>query len=202
MFMGPLESTKPWNTNGVEGMYRFLSRIWRLFVQDDGTLNAKIVSGDGSDSFQRTWHKSIKKITEDFEALRFNTAISQLMIFVNDAYKAEQLPKEAMNDFVQMLSPLAPHLAEELWERLGHKDSLSYASWPIYNEALTVEDEVEIVVQINGKIVDRVSITRDTDENEMQEIAMGSDKVKEAMANKTVRKVIAVKGKLVNIVVG
>jgi leucyl-tRNA synthetase len=202
MFMGPLESTKPWNTNGVEGMYRFLSRIWRLFVQDDGTLNAKIVSGDGSDSFQRTWHKTIKKITEDFEALRFNTAISQLMIFVNDAYKAEQLPKEAMNDFVQMLSPLAPHLAEELWERLGHKDSLSYASWPIYNEALTVEDEVEIVVQINGKIVDRVSITRDTDENEMQEIAMGSDKVKEAMANKTVRKVIAVKGKLVNIVVG
>lgn len=201
MFMGPLEATKPWNTNGVEGSFRFLSRIWRLFVSDDGSLNPKI-GGAGSDAFNRTWHRTIKKVTEDYDALRFNTAISQLMIFVNEAYKAESLPAEAMNQFVQMLSPIAPHIAEELWERLGHNESVTYAEWPAYNEALTVDDEVEIVVQVNGKIADRVKIASDIDEAAMQEIAFGLDKVKEATNGKTVRKVIAVKGKLVNIVVG
>ncbi|MEF3311556.1 leucine--tRNA ligase [Paenibacillus sp. GYB004] len=201
MFMGPLEATKPWNTNGVEGAYRFLNRIWRLFVNEDGSLNSKI-GGAGSEAFNRTWHRTIKKVTEDYDALRFNTAISQLMIFVNEAYKAESLPAEAMNHFVQMLSPIAPHLAEELWERLGHNESITYAEWPAYDEALTVDDEVEIVVQVNGKIADRVKIASGIDEAAMQEIAFGLDKVKEATNGKTVRKVIAVKGKLVNIVVG
>ncbi|MBD2863862.1 leucine--tRNA ligase [Paenibacillus oceani] len=201
MFMGPLEATKPWNTNGVEGAYRFLNRIWRLFVNEDGSLNSKI-GGTGSEVFNRTWHRTIKKVTEDYDALRFNTAISQLMIFVNEAYKAESLPAEAMNHFVQMLSPIAPHLAEELWERLGHNESITYAEWPAYDEALTVDDEVEIVVQVNGKIADRVKIASGIDEAAMQEIAFGLDKVKEATNGKTVRKVIAVKGKLVNIVVG
>lgn len=201
MFMGPLEATKPWNTNGVEGSYRFLNRIWRLFVNEDGSLNAKI-GGEGSDAFKRTWHRSVKKVTEDYEALRFNTAISQLMIFVNEAYKADELPAEAMNHFVQMLSPIAPHIAEELWEKLGHNESITYAEWPSYDEALTVDDEVEIVVQVNGKIADRIKIANGTDEAAMQDIALGLDKVKDAMNGKTVRKVIAVKGKLVNIVVG
>lgn len=201
MFMGPLEATKPWNTNGVEGSFRFLNRIWRLFVNEDGTLNAKI-GGEASEAFKRTWHRTIKKVTEDYEALRFNTAISQLMIFVNEAYKAEALPLEAMNHFVQMLSPIAPHIAEELWEKLGHSESITYAAWPAYDEALTVDDEVEIVVQVNGKIADRVKIANGLDELAMQDIALGLDKVKAAMNGKTVRKVIAVKGKLVNIVVG
>ncbi|PYI51881.1 leucine--tRNA ligase [Paenibacillus flagellatus] len=201
MFMGPLEATKPWNTNGVEGSYRFLNRIWRLFVNEDGSLQPKI-GGEASESFKRTWHRTIKKVTEDFEALRFNTAISQLMIFVNEAYKADAVPVEAANHFVQMLSPIAPHIAEELWEKLGHAESITYAAWPTYDEALTVDDEVEIVVQVNGKIADRVKIASDTDEAAMQELALGLDKVKEAMNGKTVRKVIAVKGKLVNIVVG
>jgi leucyl-tRNA synthetase len=201
MFMGPLEATKPWNTNGVEGAYRFLSRIWRLYVGDDGRLNPKI-GGEASDSFKRVWHRTIKKVTEDYEALRFNTAISQLMIFVNKAYKAESLPIEAMNHFAQMLSPIAPHIAEELWERLGHTDTITYSQWPSYDEALTVDDEVEIVVQVNGKIVERVRIASDTGEEAMKEIALGLDKVKEATNGKTVRKLIAVKGKLVNIVVG
>ncbi|RKN79037.1 leucine--tRNA ligase [Paenibacillus ginsengarvi] len=201
MFMGPLEATKPWNTNGVDGAYRFLNRIWRLFVNEDGTLNAKI-GGEGSEAFNRTWHRTIKKVTEDFDALRFNTAISQLMIFVNEAYKAESLPVEAMRQFAQMLSPIAPHLAEELWEKLGHNESITYAAWPTYDEALTVDDEVEIVVQVNGKIADRVKIANDTDEAAMQQIALELDKVKDAMNGKSVRKVIAVKGKLVNIVVG
>lgn len=201
MFMGPLEATKPWNTNGVEGSFRFLNRIWRLFVNEDGTLNAKI-GGEASEAFKRTWHRSIKKVTEDYEALRFNTAISQLMIFVNEAYKADALPAEAMNHFVQLLSPIAPHIAEELWQKLGHGESITYAAWPTYEEALTVDDEVEIVVQVNGKIADRFKIANGTDEAAMQEIAMGLDKVKDAMNGKAVRKVIAVKGKLVNIVVG
>lgn len=200
MFMGPLEATKPWNTNGVEGTYRFLSRVWRLFVNEDGSLNAKIGDGDTSDAFKRTWHRSIKKITEDYEALRFNTVISQLMIFVNEAYKTEVLPLAAMEQFVQLISPITPHIAEELWEKLGRKDSLTYASFPTFEEAWTVDQEVEIVVQVNGKIADRVSIAADMDVAEMESLAKELEKVQELITGKTIRKVIAVKGKLVNIV--
>ncbi|GAA0408728.1 leucine--tRNA ligase [Paenibacillus motobuensis] len=201
MFMGPLEATKPWSENGVEGAHRFLSRIWRLFVTEDGSLNAKI-GGEGSDEFKRTWHKTVKKVTEDLEALRFNTAISQLMIFVNEAYKVDSVPKEAAENFVQMLSPLAPHIAEELWERLGNTGGISYVSWPTYDEAWTVDAEVEIVVQVNGKIVERTKISKDLDQAAMQEHSMNLPNVKQAIEGKTVRKVIAVPGKLVNIVVG
>lgn len=201
MFMGPLEATKPWSENGVEGAHRFLSRIWRLFVTEDGSLNAKI-GGEGSDEFKRTWHKTVKKVTEDLEALRFNTAISQLMIFVNEAYKVDSVPKEAAENFVQMLSPLAPHIAEELWERLGNTGGISYVSWPTYNEAWTVDAEVEIVVQVNGKIVERTKISKDLDQAAMQEHSMNLPNVKQSIEGKTVRKVIAVPGKLVNIVVG
>ncbi|WP_010270467.1 leucine--tRNA ligase [Paenibacillus senegalensis] len=203
MFMGPLEATKPWNENGVEGVYRFLNRVWRLFIGDDGQLSSKIVSEEDkvSDAFKRTWHKSIKKVTEDYEALRFNTVISQLMIFVNDAYKTEVLPLKAMKHFVQLLSPIAPHLAEELWERLGHKDTtISYEPWPEYDEAWTVENEVEIVIQINGKIIERTSVSKDLSREELEAAALALPKVQEAIAGKAVRKVIAVPGKLVNIV--
>ncbi|MFE4568902.1 leucine--tRNA ligase [Paenibacillus chitinolyticus] len=204
MFMGPLEATKPWNTNGVEGSYRFLNRVWRLFVDENGALSSKISEDEkaGGDAFKRTWHRTVKKITEDFEALRFNTAISQLMIFVNEAYKTEALPKTAVKHFVQMLSPLAPHITEELWQKLDGTGSITYEAWPVYEEAWTVDDEVEIVVQVNGKIADRVKVAKDLDEAGMQELALGLDKVKELSAGKTVRKIIAVKGKLVNIVVG
>src|SRR5690606_29943247 len=124
--MGPLEATKPWNANGVEGTYRFLSRVWRLFVKEEGTMSSKLTDGgETSDAFKRTWHRSIKKITDDYENLRFNTVISQLMIFVNEAYKTESLPREAMTQFLQLLSPIAPHITEELWERMGRADSLS-----------------------------------------------------------------------------
>ncbi|GGG55945.1 leucine--tRNA ligase [Paenibacillus radicis (ex Gao et al. 2016)] len=201
MFMGPLEATKPWSTNGVEGSYRFLSRVWRLFInEEDGSLNAKIDAGEPSEAFKRTWHRTIKKVTDDFDNLRFNTAISQLMIFVNEAYKSESLPKKAMIDFVQMLSPLAPHIAEELWEKLGGAGSVSYEAWPQYEEAWTVDQEVEIVVQVNGKIVERLAIAADTNEADMERLAKENDKVRELIEGKTIRKVIAVKGKLVNIV--
>ncbi len=200
MFMGPLEATKPWSTNGTEGVYRFLARVWRLFADDNGKLHERIQDVPGEDSFRRTWHKSLKKVGEDYEALRFNTAISQMMIFVNDAYKTEVLPKEAMKHFVQMLSPIAPHISEELWEKLGEQGSVSYAPWPAYDPSLVVDAEVEIVVQVNGKIADRVSIAADLDEAGMQAIAMDSEKVQAFIAGKTVRKVVVVKGKLVNIV--
>ncbi|ASR46665.1 leucine--tRNA ligase [Paenibacillus kribbensis] len=202
MFMGPLEATKPWNENGVEGAHRFLSRVWRLFVSEDGSLNDKITNDGGSDEFKRTWHKTLKKVTEDLDALRFNTAISQLMIFTNDAYKADLLPRAAMENFVQMLSPLAPHLAEELWQLLGHNDSITYAAWPAYDEAWTVDAEVEIVVQVNGKIVQRAKIAKDLDAKKMETFALSLDNVQQMLAGKTVRKVIAVPGKLVNIVAG
>jgi len=219
MFMGPLESTKPWNESGVEGIYRFLNRIWRLFVHEEtGQLNTKIMIADSTIAvanpsaktdrenqnqlFLRTWHRSIKKISEDYEALRFNTAVSQLMIFVNEAYKTEHLPREAMVQFVQLLSPIAPHLAEELWQRLGETASLTYSPWPTYDETLIEDNEVEIVVQVNGKIIARVSLSRDMEEEAMQSLAQTLPKVQEMIAGKTIRKAIVVKGRLVNFVVG
>lgn len=201
MFMGPLEATKPWNENGVEGAYRFLARVWRLFINEDGTLNEKI-SDQGTEEFKRTWHKTIKKVTDDLEHLRFNTAISQLMIFINEAYKAERLPREAMENFVQLLSPLAPHIAEELWSRLGHEESVTYVAWPGYDESLTVDKEVEIVIQINGKIVQRAHVAADLDAKGLEAHSLELPAIKEALSGKTIRKVIAVPGKLVNIVAG
>ncbi|MEN1988811.1 MULTISPECIES: leucine--tRNA ligase [Paenibacillus] len=203
MFMGPLEATKPWNTSGVEGMHRFLSRVWRLFINEDtGAINDKITVDGGTEEFKRTTHKTIKKVTDDLENLRFNTAISQLMIFINDAYKAESLPLASMENFVQLLSPLAPHMAEELWSRLGHEGGISYVAWPVYDEAMTVDAEVEIVVQINGKIVTRATVAKDLDAQGLQDLTLEMDAVKQALEGKTVRKVIAVPGKLVNIVAG
>ncbi|MFD2702128.1 leucine--tRNA ligase [Paenibacillus shunpengii] len=201
MFMGPLEATKPWNENGVEGAHRFLARVWRLFINEDGTLNEKI-SDQGTEEFKRTWHKTIKKVTDDLEHLRFNTAISQLMIFINEAYKAERLPREAMENFVQLLSPLAPHIAEELWSRLGHEESVTYVAWPDYDESLTVDKEVEIVIQINGKIVQRAHVAADLDAKGLEAHSLELPAIKEALSGKTIRKVIAVPGKLVNIVAG
>ncbi|BFH61382.1 leucine--tRNA ligase [Paenibacillus azoreducens] len=200
MFMGPLEATKPWNENGVEGAHRFLSRVWRLVVNDDGSLNSKITNGEGSEDFKRVWHKTIKKVTDDMEHMRFNTAISQLMIFINDAYKADSLPRKALEDFTQLLSPFAPHIAEELWARLGHQESVTYVPWPSFDEAWTVESEVEIVIQVNGKIVQRAKIAKDMDKEALEKFGMSQESVQAAIAGKTVRKVVAVPGKLVNIV--
>jgi len=202
MFMGPLEATKPWNTRGVEGVYRFLNRVWRLYVAEDGGLNPKIGDGQADASFMRVWHKTIKKVTEDIEALRFNTAISQLMVFVNEAYKQERLPRQAMENFVQLLSPFAPHIAEELWQRLGHDDTITYVPWPAYDERWTVDEEVEIVLQVGGKIADRVRVSADAGEEELERLALENAKVRERIGDREVRKVIVVAGKLVNVVVG
>lgn len=202
MFMGPLEASKPWNTTGVDGAHRFLNRIWRLFVQDD-RLNPAIADGyEGTAEFKRTWHQTIKKVTEDIETLGFNTAISQLMVFVNEAYKQEKLPKAAMEDFVKLLSPIAPHISEELWQRLGHDQTLAYEAWPAYDESLLQEDEVEIVVQLNGKVKHKMMVPADADREQLEAKVMADERTKALLEGKQIRKVIAVPGKLVNIVAG
>ncbi|ERN52371.1 leucine--tRNA ligase [Alkalihalophilus marmarensis] len=203
MFMGPLDASIAWSTNGLDGARRFLDRVWRLFIDEKtNELNPAITDTKGTDEFIRTYHQTVKKVTEDFAALRFNVGISQMMVFINDAYKQEKLPRELMEGFVKLLAPLAPHIAEELWEKFGHNETITYAEWPTYEESLLVENEVEVVVQINGKVRAKLVIPADASRDQMEEIAKNDDKVQEAIGDKTVRKIIAVPGKLVNIVVG
>lgn len=201
MFMGPLDASIAWSTKGLDGARRFLDRVYRLFVQDNGELNPKIVDTNKPTSMERVYHQTVKKVTEDYEGLRFNTGISQLMVFVNEAYKADVLPKKYMEDFVKMLSPIAPHLGEELWEKLGHNDTIAYEPWPTYDESKLVEDEVEIVIQINGKNKEKMLIASDSTKEQMEELALGNELIKELIEGKTIVKIIAVPGKLVNIVV-
>lgn len=200
MFMGPLEATKPWSMTGVDGAHRFLSRIWRLIVTDQGELSDKIKDVQASDSFARVWHQTIKKVTEDIENLRFNTAISQLMVFVNECYKLDEIPKASIGDFAKLLVPFTPHIAEEIWYMLGHDNTLTYAEWPKYDESLLEENEVEIVVQINGKIKARLAVDASMDKETLEKLVLENEEVQAQLEGKTVRKIVAVPGKLVNIV--
>ncbi|UTR11459.1 leucine--tRNA ligase [Evansella sp. LMS18] len=200
MFMGPLDAAIAWSTTGLDGARRFLDRIWRLVITDDNKLNPAIVDAEGTEEMTRTYHQTVKKVTEDFEGLRFNTGISQLMVFINEAYKQDKLSKTQLEGFVKLLSPVAPHLSEEIWGRLGHEESIAYQTWPVYEEEWLVEKEVEIVVQINGKVREKLTIAKDASKEEMEETAVNNEKIKEELEGKTVRKVIAVPGKLVNIV--
>lgn len=200
MFMGPLDASIAWSTNGLDGSRRFLDRIWRLFIEENGEINPKIQETEDVSSLEKVYHQTVKKVTEDYEGLRFNTAISQMMVFINEAYKATVLPKRFMAGFVKLLSPITPHIAEELWEKLGFNDTITYESWPAYDEAKLVDDEVEIVIQINGKVKAKLRVPADAKKDVLEKIAMEDDKVKEQIDGKTIRKVIAVPGKLVNIV--
>ncbi|PAE24623.1 leucine--tRNA ligase [Bacillus sp. 7894-2] len=200
MFMGPLEASIAWSANGLDGSRRFLDRIWRLFVEETGELSPRIQDIEEGSSLEKVYHQTVKKVTEDYEGLRFNTAISQMMVFINEAYKADVLPKTFVEGFVKMLSPIAPHITEELWSKLGHGESIAYEAWPAFDEAKMVDDEVEIVIQINGKVKAKLMVPADAKKDLLEQIAMGDEKVKEQIDGKTVRKVIAVPGKLVNIV--
>ncbi|PLX31257.1 MAG: leucine--tRNA ligase, partial [Ignavibacteria bacterium] len=206
MFMGPLEQVKPWNTKGVEGVHRFLNRVWRLFIKDDpeatvAALDPTVQDVAADEDSLKVLHKTIKKVTEDIEGLRFNTAISQMMIFVNEMNKKDLRPKSVMDQFVLLLSPFAPHLAEELWRILGHESSLAYADWPVFDPAYTVEDEVEIIIQVNGKLRDKMLVAKGTAKDELESAAKGNEKLLPFLEGKTIVKVIAVPDKLVNIVV-
>ncbi|CAC8134774.1 Leucyl-tRNA synthetase [Staphylococcus aureus] len=199
MFMGPLDAAIVWSEKGLDGSRRFLDRVWRLMVNEDGTLSSKIVTTNNK-SLDKVYNQTVKKVTEDFETLGFNTAISQLMVFINECYKVDEVYKPYIEGFVKMLAPIAPHIGEELWSKLGHEESITYQPWPTYDEALLVDDEVEIVVQVNGKLRAKIKIAKDTSKEEMQEIALSNDNVKASIEGKDIMKVIAVPQKLVNIV--
>ncbi|MHB0897734.1 MAG: leucine--tRNA ligase [Spirochaetales bacterium] len=194
MFMGPLQVSKPWSTAGLVGVSRFLERAW-------ATSEKPISDEAPSAELLKLLHKTIKKVTTDTDTLNFNTAISQMMIYLNDVSKLDQVPRSLWEPFVLMVAPYAPHLGEEMWERLGHKGSLARAAWPLYDEALTLDEQKEVVIQVNGKIRERLMVAAGTDEASLKAAALVLPKVIEWVGGKAVAKVIVVKDKLVNIVV-
>ncbi|MBR2641730.1 MAG: leucine--tRNA ligase [Lentisphaeria bacterium] len=195
MFMGPLEAVKPWNTKGVEGVHRFLKRAWRLI--DSAVIVDRPCNADEA----RSMHTAIKKVSRDVEDFGFNTAISSLMVFCNDFSAAAELPREAAEAFVKMLAIFAPHVGEELWEKLGHSDTIAYEPWPVWNEAALKVNEVEVLVQILGKPKARIMMPVGIDKAEMEKLALADAAVQDAIAGRPVRKLICVPGRLVNIVV-
>jgi leucyl-tRNA synthetase len=201
MFMGPLEAMKPWNTRGVEGITRFLDRVWRLVVEEDGSLSRALASGQPSAEQLRLLHQTIHKVTEDLDALHFNTAIAQLMVFVNEMTPLERRPRALIEPFVLLLSPLAPHLGEELWSRLGHLRTLAYEPWPAWDPALATEQTVTVAVQVNGKLRATLELPRGTAEAEAQRQALADERVWRHVDGAAIRKVIFVPDKLLNLVV-
>ena len=200
MFMGPLEMDKPWSSKGIEGIRRFLNRAWMMVVGDDEN-RAVVEDRPMSAEEERTLHLTIRKVTEDIEEIRFNTAVSALMIFVNEFLNLETKPLEAMRSFAILLSPFAPHFAEEIWARLGEEEgSISRTPWPAFDPEKIMEDEIEIVLQVNSKIRDRIMVPADADADALEKIALQNEEVSAQVEGKSVRKVIAVPGKLVNVI--
>ena len=194
MFMGPLEADKPWSDQGIDGARRFLDRIYRLFEENK-------ITKENDKKLEKNYHQTVKKVTEDYENLSFNTAIAQMMIFINEVYKENKLPLEYAEGFVKILSPICPHLGEELWQMLGNNDTIAYAKWPIYDIEKTKENTYEMVVQVNGKVRGKIEVYSDISKEEMEKLAMNIPNVQAFTDNKEIVKVIVVPKKLVNIVV-
>ncbi len=202
MFMGPLEAIKPWSMQGVEGVHRFLQRVWRMIIDEDtGELAEQVKEAETDEETLRLLNQTIKKVGDDIESFGFNTAISAMMIFVNHLNKQTVRPKAVIEKFVLILAPFAPHIAEELWEKLGHTDSLAYEPWPEYDKELIKEKEIELAVQVNGKIKDRIVVSTEADEEQIKQKALACEKVIAAMAGKEPKKIIVIKSRLVNIVI-
>jgi leucyl-tRNA synthetase len=204
MFMGPLEVTKPWSMQGVNGVYGFLNRVWRLVIDDRAEsmqLNAAVVDREPTAEENRVLHQTIQVVTRDIAALAFNTAISRMMEFTNFFTTASERPKSVLEKFVLLLSPFAPHIAEELWQALGHKNSLAYEPWPEFDPDLAKEDSIEVPVQINGKVRSKVSVPVDSDPKALEAAARSDERIAELLAGKQVVKVIVVPGRLVNFVI-
>ena len=200
MFMGPLDASIAWSENGLDGSRRFLDRVYRLFVDEEtGKVNDKVQDKDNAE-LEVSYNFTVKKVSEDIEILGFNTAISQLMVFVNDCYKAEYIPRKYALGFIQLLAPFAPHLAEEMWEIYGNTESISYVPWPSFDESKLVSDTVEIVVQLMGKVKAKLDVKKDLTPAELEQIVLANEEVKELIEGKQVMKVIVVPGRLVNIV--
>ncbi len=201
MFMGPLVDTKPWSTHGVEGVYRFLNRVWRMIVDENNALHPTIKDVPISGDDERFIHQAIKKVTLDLEGMNFNTAISQMMIFVNEFLNREVKPRCMMETFVLLLSPFAPHIAEELWQKLGHSSSLAYEKWPRYDESKTAVNTIEMVVQVNGKVRSKFPVAVDMDAEILKKLVLSDENVKRHIDGKQIIKTVVVKNKLVSIVV-
>ena len=195
MFMGPIDAAKPWDPNGIDGSKKFLDRVWRLFVES-GKVQEK-----ENKNLEKVYNYTVKKVTNDYENMFFNTAISQMMIFVNSATKEDIVPKEYAEGFIKLLSPVAPHIAEEIWNKLGHDDTITYEAWPTYDEAKLVEATIEIPVQINGKVRATIAIPVDATEEEIKEIAHSNSNIQAQPEGKTIVKEIYVKNKIYNLVV-
>ena len=200
MFMGPLDAAIAWSTEGLDGSRRFLDRVWRLFVTPEHTLAEKVVA-ENDGKLDKVYNETVKKVTEDYEKLSFNTAIAQMMIFINESYKATSIPREYVEGFVKLLNPIAPHMTEEIWSVLGHEETMTYEAWPTYDEAKLVSDTITIIAQVNGKLRGRIEVPATISKEEMQEVAMANENVQNFISGKEIVKVIAVPGKLVNIVV-
>ena len=193
MFMGPIDSTKPWDPNGIEGSKKFIERIWRLYTESGK------IKEEPNKNLERPYNYTVKKVTNDYENMYFNTAISQMMIFINNVYKEETFPKEYAEGFLKLLNPIAPHVTEELWNLLGHSDTIAYEKWPTYDEAKTVANEITLPIQFNGKLKATITIEKDDEEENVK------NKVHQAvdakLEGKTIVKEIYVKNKIYNIVV-
>jgi len=200
MFMGPLSQVKPWKTDGLEGTYRFCQRIWRLIVAEGGGLEKNITDIEISPELNQLLHQTIKEVTEDTESLSMNTAIAKLMTLLNEFYKLKEVPKEAVETFILLVSPYTPHLAEELWERLGHSEPLAYHPWPKFDAKVAIKASVNIAIQVNGKIKVRFDVPSDLSKSDLEKCALDHDEVKDLLDGKSPKKVIAVPGRLVNII--
>ena len=199
MFMGPLTESVPWDPKGLHGANKWVHRVWRLIMDDNNHLRDRISTiNDGK--LDKVYNQTVKKVTEDYERMHFNTAISQLMVFVNEAYKVDDLPVEYIKGFIKMIAPIMPHMAEELWSQFNESDTITYQPWPTYDPSKIVEDEVEMIVQVNGKVRAKLKLAKDTDKDSAEKAALADDNVQKFVAGKDIKKVIVVPNKIVNIV--
>ncbi len=201
MFLGPLEQSKPWSTTGIEGVFRFLNKVWRLYVDNNGNLNQNIKDIELTPEQEYVLHSTIKKVAEDIEKLRFNTAISQMMIFVNEFSKNDIFPKEAADKFIVILAPFAPHIAEEIWSKMGHSKSITFATYPNFDDSKTLKQTIEFVIQVNSKIRGKVFANIDSTQEQIQDLALEDANTKKFIGNQSIVKVIFVKNKLINFIV-
>lgn len=201
MFMGPLDASISWSEKGLSGSRKFLDRVWRLFINDGTDQLRDTIVSENDGTLDKVYNQTVKKVTEDYDALHFNTAISQLMVFVNEAHKAKQIPREYAEGFVKLLAPIAPHMMEEIWQKMGHNESITYAQWPIYDESKLTDKEVKIAVQVNGKLRGQFIAAVDASKDDLQDTALKVENVKKYTDGKNIVKIIVVPNKIVNIVV-
>ena len=195
MFMGPIDAAKPWDPNGIDGAKKFLERIWRLYTEENK------IKDEENKNLEKVYHQTVKKVTEDYETMNFNTAISSMMVFINAVYKENVFPKEYALNFLKLLNPIAPHITEELWQRLGNNDTITYANWPSFDESKMVDETFEMVVQVNGKVRGKIVVSTETSKEEMEKLALDISNVKNYIDGKEIVKIVTISKKLVSIVV-